>query len=226
MPDPQFGAATSPDVSRQVATSPDQYVLSIEQAQQSYDHAGYPRTLRSIQRYCKNGELDCLRQETPFGVQYKITPESVARHIAQIAELASATGRDGSRLGATSPDLSRQDATSNDSHPPIEDAGHNGDDEPRQAATGRDLSPDLARDHAIVVEQLERRLEEKDERIKEKDQMIGLLTGQMAVKDEQISTMAERAKETNVLIQGLQKIMQQLQLGAPRNDNSAEQHQQ
>ncbi|AGK56955.1 hypothetical protein HYPDE_26363 [Hyphomicrobium denitrificans 1NES1] len=122
--------------------------------------------------------------------------------------------------------MSRQDAPTNDSQPPIEDAGRNGDDEPRHVATGRDLSPDLARDHAAVVEQLERRLEEKDERIKEKDQMIGLLTGQMAVKDEQIKTMGERAKETNVLIQGLQKIMQQLQLGAPRADVSPDQPQQ
>jgi hypothetical protein len=59
--------------------------------------------------------------------KYMITPESVARHIAQIAELASTTGHDMSRLAATevasavlvepapatattSPDLSRQDA--------------------------------------------------------------------------------------------------------------------
>ena len=84
----------TPDKPRQATTTPDQYSLSIDEALLRYEHAGHPRTARSIQRYCKLGELDCLRQETPFGVQYKITPESVARHIAQIAELASATGRD------------------------------------------------------------------------------------------------------------------------------------
>jgi hypothetical protein len=115
------------DTPRPVATSPDQYTLTIEDAAVRYEHAGHPRTIRTIQRYCANGHLDCLRQETSFGDKYMITPESVARHIAQIAELASTTGRDLSRQAATdvaaengpnsptpippsSLDLSRQDA--------------------------------------------------------------------------------------------------------------------
>lgn len=115
------------DMSRQAATGPDQYTLTIEEAAVRYEHAGHPRTIRAIQRYCAKGHLDCLRQETAFGDKYMITPESVARHIAQIAELASTTGRDLSRPAATdvaaiikedkppttpptSRDLSRQDA--------------------------------------------------------------------------------------------------------------------
>lgn len=115
------------DLSRQAATSPDQYTLTIDEAAVRYEHAGHPRTIRTIQRYCAKGHLDCLRQETSFGDKYMITPESVARHIAQIAELASTTGHDMSRqaatevaapplvesvpqVAATSPDLSRQDA--------------------------------------------------------------------------------------------------------------------
>jgi hypothetical protein len=113
--------------SRQAATSPDQYTLTIEEAAVRYEHAGHPRTIRTIQRYCAKGHLDCLRQETPFGDKYMITPESVARHIAQIAELASTTGHDMPRpaatdvaapvivepvtpVVATTTDLSRQDA--------------------------------------------------------------------------------------------------------------------
>ena len=116
-----------PDQTRQAATSPDQYTLTIDEAAIRYEHAGHPRTIRTIQRYCAKGHLDCLRQETAFGDKYMITPESVARHIAQIAELASTTGHDMSRQAATSvaapivvqavpatpatsPDLSRQDA--------------------------------------------------------------------------------------------------------------------
>lgn len=115
------------DASRQAATSPDQYTLTIDEAAVRYEHAGHPRTIRTIQRYCAKGHLDCLRQETSFGDKYMITPESVARHIAQIAELASTTGHDMSRQAATtvaasimaetepaiaptSPDMSRQDA--------------------------------------------------------------------------------------------------------------------
>jgi hypothetical protein len=67
------------DPSRPVATSPDEYSLTIEDAAARYEHAGHPRTIRSIQRYCAKGHLDCLRQETPFGDKYLITPASVAR---------------------------------------------------------------------------------------------------------------------------------------------------
>jgi hypothetical protein len=98
----------SPDSSRQAATSPDQYTLTIDEAAVRYEHAGHPRTIRTIQRYCAKGHLDSLRQETAFGDKYMITPESVARHIAQIAELATTTGRDLSRPAAT--DVARQDS--------------------------------------------------------------------------------------------------------------------
>ena len=91
----------NPDMPRHVATSPDQYTLTIEDAAIRYEHAGHPRTIRSIQRYCAKSHLDCLRQETPFGDKYMITPASVGRHIAQIAELASTTGHDLSRPAAT-----------------------------------------------------------------------------------------------------------------------------
>jgi hypothetical protein len=100
------------DTSRQAATSPDQYTLTIEEAAIRYEHAGHPRTLRTIQRYCAKGHLDCLRQETQYGDRYLITPESVARHIAQIAEVAAATGRDETRRVATGADAE----TLNDLH--------------------------------------------------------------------------------------------------------------
>ena len=97
-----------PDPSRHAATSSDQYTLTIDEAAVRYEHAGHPRTIRTIQRYCAKGHLDSLRQETSFGDKYMITPESVARHIAQIAELATTTGRDVSRPAAT--DVARQES--------------------------------------------------------------------------------------------------------------------
>jgi hypothetical protein len=121
------------DELRQPATSPDsEFSLSIEEVAERYAHAGHPRTPRTIQRYCASGHLDCRRAETPFGEKYLITPESVAKHIAYIEEVRpAAAGRDVSRPVAknvalvvshslpsdntpTSPDLSRQDATSGD----------------------------------------------------------------------------------------------------------------
>src|ERR1700680_393636 len=88
------------DQSRHAATSPDDYTLTIADAATRYEYAGHPRTTRTIQRYCAKGHLDCLRQETPFGEKYLITPTSVARHLAQIEELASTTRRDMPRRAA------------------------------------------------------------------------------------------------------------------------------
>jgi hypothetical protein len=91
------------DVSRPAPTTPDsEFTLTIEEAALRYDHAGHPRTDRSIQRYCAKGHLDCRRIEMPFGDKYLITPASVAKHIAYIEEVRPATtGRDVSRPVAT-----------------------------------------------------------------------------------------------------------------------------
>ncbi len=76
------------DLSRQAATTPDsEYTLSIDEAAARYEHAGHPRTTRSIKRYCAKGHLDCRRIETPFGEKFLIEPNSVANHIAYIEEV-------------------------------------------------------------------------------------------------------------------------------------------
>ena len=82
---PRQEAATSPDLSRPVATGDDSdYSLSIDEALARYEAAGVPRTPRSVQRYCAKGDLDAHRVETPFGDKFLITPASVDRHIAYI----------------------------------------------------------------------------------------------------------------------------------------------
>src|SRR3954453_13182397 len=93
------------DQPRPVATSPDNdYSLSIEEAALRYEHAGLPRTLRTIQRYCAKGHLDCRRVEIPYGEKYLIAPASVAKHIAYIEETRQTlAGRDASRPGAVTP---------------------------------------------------------------------------------------------------------------------------
>lgn len=167
------------DQSRQAATSPDDHTLTIDEALVRYEHAGHSRTARSIQRYCAKGHLDCLRQETPFGEKYLITPSSVARHIAQIEELASATGRD----------LPRHVA-SNVAAEQGRDATH------ENAATG----PDTSRPVAANVERVERENEFLRKQIDVKD-------GQLAVKDKTIEALLERDRETNVLVNQLQKML-------------------
>jgi hypothetical protein len=195
------------DLPRQDATSNDKdYSLSIEDALERYDHAGHPRTTRSVQRYCARGHLDCLRQETPFGEKYMITPASVARHIAQIAELARTTGRDVSRQDATDfhellpRDQQRQDATTITDQPRpvatdvIPDLSQV---EPRQEGA---TSPDLSRQDATapgILEKYVARLEGEVEFLREEN----------ATKNAQIKELTERSRKTNLLIGGLQRML-------------------
>ncbi len=196
---PRQEAATSTDLSRHAATTGDSdYSLSIDDALARYEQAGLPRTPRSIQRYCAKGDLDCHRVETPFGVKFLITPESVDRHIAYIKEV---------RLVATSRDVPRHVATDvaaeNKAKELRQDPATSGDQE-RQAATERQVSQPVAANNR-VIELLERENE--------------FLRGQVAVKDQQIADMQERAHETNALINGLQRLLAPL-LSAPDRDQN------
>ena len=182
--------AMTDDQSRQVATTDDsEYSLSVDEAAERYDHAGHPRTIRAIQRYCAKGDLDCRRMETQFGIKYVITPTSVAKHIAYIEEVRPVTtGRDGSRQVATVVAAEIVDD-------PTKIERTTSDDKSRPVAT----SPDESR----YVARLEGEVE--------------FLRGQIAVKDTQIGELTERARETNHLIAGLQKMLTPL-LGASSAD--------
>ena len=174
--------AMTDDQSRPVATTPDsEFTLTIEEAVERYARAGLPRTPRSIQRYCAKGHLECRRIETAFGEKYLIAPASVDKHIAYIEEV---------RPVATGRDVPRQDATTVAPLPNQE--------EPRQdAPTSLDQSRPVATEY---VEQLEKRLGEKDGE-------IAFLRSEVAVKNDQIKDLTERARETNHLIGGLQKML-------------------
>jgi hypothetical protein len=186
---------TTTDTSRPVATSNDSdFTLTIEDALALYAEAGIPRTPRSVQRYCAKQHLSSRRIETEFGEKYLITRASVEKHIAYIKEVTPTTSRDLPRPVATTVAAENKDDTLRQEAPTPTDQS-------RQVATSPDLSRYVAR--------------------LEGD--INFLRGQMDVKDNQIKEMTERARETNVLIAGLQKMLTPL-LGNPkeRKDNTEE----
>jgi hypothetical protein len=168
--------------------SPDhQYTLSIDQAANLYAKAGHPRTVRAIQKYCALSKLDCHKVETETGEKYLVAPYSVDRHITYINEV---------RTVATNRDQTRPDATVR--------LLENKDEAPHGRAANRHEQP---RTDAAVRGQDDRyaaRLESD----------IDFLRAQMEVKDTQIKELTERARETNILIGGLQKMLSPL-LGAP-----------
>lgn len=179
---------TLPDTSRLVTTSSDSdFTLTIEDALALYAEAGIPRTPRSIQRYCAKEHLSSRRIETEFGEKYLITRASVEKHIAYIKEVTPATSRDVPRPVATTV------------------AAEIKDDMQRQEPA---TTPDQSRPVATTPPEDSRyvgALERENE----------FLRNQVVVKDTQIGEMTERARETNVLIGGLQKMLSPL-LGRPR----------
>jgi hypothetical protein len=185
MTDP--ASATGLGVTRPVATTLDtDYSLTIEQVADRYAKAGHPRTIRSLQRYCAKGHLNAQKKETALGGEiYLITPQSVARHIAQIEELNAgdtvAIGHDASRPVAT-------DGAAAPSAP-IPSAA---------AATLDDTSRLVAR----VERELEQARDERD-----------FLREQIDRKDKTIEALIERDRETNFLIRGLQDLIPRLGMG-------------
>src|SRR5665213_2931710 len=222
---PRYHQAMENDTPRLVATGSDsEFTLSIDEALERYARAGLPRTPRSVQRYCAKGRLQCRLIETTFGEKYLITPESVDKHIAYINEVTPTTSRDVSRQvaashdsnepeivarqpateAATIPDVSRLVATTSDIKTP--------ENFPRQplpeAATGRDQSRYVATELPVESRYVAR-LEGENE----------FLRRQMDVKDNQIKDLTERARETNHLIGGLQRMLSPLLGSGDRHEN-------
>ena len=173
--EPGYHFGMNDDMSRQASTSLDtEYTLTIEDASLRYEHAGHPRTSRSIQRYCAKGHLDCRRIETQFGEKFLITPASIAKHIAYIEEVRpTTTGRDTPRPVATT-DAAEDKIGKTQQDPP----------------TSHDVSRQVATEFVV-------RLESEN----------NFLRQQIGVKDEQIKDLTERARETNHLIAGLQRML-------------------
>src|SRR5689334_14344563 len=73
---------------RQSATFATQPALSAEDAASMFAEAGVPKTVRTIQRYCRNGILDCIRADAEFGDRYLIDPNSVTRRIDELKKFA------------------------------------------------------------------------------------------------------------------------------------------
>jgi len=225
--------ATRRDLPRQDATATDtDFTLSLEEVAERYARAGHPRTLRSLQRYCVGGHLEAVKIATTTGDKYLVTPQSVARHIAQIKEFAAlesvATAVAPETPAApqpissqqdpvVTPDLSRQGAT--ESVPPVMETPVPPPSQRQEAATAHDTPRQGATEPAATgetsryVAQLERQVEiARDER--------DFLREQINRKDRTIDALIERDRETNYLVRGLQEMLTPL-LGGPRHDPPA-----
>jgi hypothetical protein len=172
--------------------------LTITQAEERFRAAGLPRHPKSIERYCRGESLRCKKEHGPNGLQYLIDPASAdelieflkqAHQIRSTPEHAPA----GSGLfSAKQPEKSEEQGSR---QLPPAPASSDMSDEENHAEQAGTRSGTLR-----YVQQLEKRLDEKDGE-------IGFLRTEVAVKNDQIKDLTERARETNHLIAGLQKML-------------------
>ena len=179
----------SDDTPRPVATNDDKHTLTIEQVADHYASAGHARTVRTLQRYCKSGHLDCFKVPTLLGDEYRVTPESVERHLEQIREI-SATTFVATDRGESRPVATAVAAPTLETGAPATTPTQN--DTPRPVATDDDTPRYVAH------------LEDENK----------FLRGQISVKDIQIETSnkqiaapTERVGESNKLFLGFQQLL-------------------
>ncbi len=185
----------APGPARPTAT---EYPLTLEDVSRLFDEAGLPRNVRTLQRYCAAGRLDCIKEETATGLAYFVDPVSVERAIKQLAQLHGLT--DEVRHGATSEEMPH--TVAHDAEPsPTPDA-------PRPSAADRDKGIETIAERQSAPEPdtsgLVAVLERENVGLREQNEF---LRRQVDVKDTQIDALLERDKETNYIVRGLQTML-------------------
>src|SRR3954471_7031949 len=61
--------------------------LTIADAVELFAQLGAPRSKRSVQRFCEQGHLDCVRIKGPRGDQFFINRESVVRYAEELRQI-------------------------------------------------------------------------------------------------------------------------------------------
>jgi hypothetical protein len=169
------------------------YTLTVDEVLLRYEAAGHARTSRAIQKYCARGDLDCLKEETTYGRRYRITPASVVRHLEQIEQTSQAKDRDRSRTNASVRVAELQSAGNENEEPSVRE-------QPRPAAPDDRYVGLLESENAFLRDQIGR----KDHQIEQRDT--------------QIEAMIERDRETNILIEQLQRRIPMLAQPERRED--------
>ncbi len=96
------------------------HTLSAEETSVIFADAGVPRSVRTVQRYCKKGHLDCITIDTEISEKYLIDRNSVERRIKELQQLdrilrstVDATSREETRHDAAERAMPRHDGSEN-----------------------------------------------------------------------------------------------------------------
>lgn len=180
----------------QPATGELRHTLSVHAVEAALVAAGVPRSHRQVIRYCETGMLDAVKVPGPTGAQWYVSPASLPKVIGDLKQWEAQRARHGTPRPATS-DLVTVETPLNDNP----DTASHGTPRPAVSETetsqkGSETDPAMTR----YVEQLEKRIEEKDD-------VIGLLKSQLTAKDEQIGELSTRYRETHTLLGAMQRML-------------------
>ena len=171
------------------------HTLTVHNVEAALVAAGVPRSHRQVVRYCETKLLDAVKVPGPTGAQWFISPASLPKAIGDLKQWeAQRAGH-----GVTEPDMSDR--------VPLEKALNDNSDTarhstPEPAMSDKETSQKGSETEPVMsryVEQLEKRIEEKDD-------VIGLLKGQLIAKDEQIGELSTRYRETHSLLGAMQRM--------------------
>ncbi|MBX3671013.1 MAG: hypothetical protein KF778_21665 [Rhodocyclaceae bacterium] len=233
-PDASRHDATSPDLSRQVATALDDYV-SLKEAREIFLAHGRPVSERTLQRSCVKGHIAGKKIATGEGEKWFALKSSVLTRIAELdkfddlRERHDATSRDASRQvaeekqGDDQSDTTRQ-ASSADVAQPVVAAQPSQSTTPdlsRHDATGRDASAELERIDALykkIITMTEAQIEDlrRDKEILQADKAA--LIGQLVTKDKQIERFFSSERDTKTLFGTLQTLVASILPGRSSGD--------
>jgi hypothetical protein len=186
------------------------HTLTVSQVSDRLADAGVPRSERQIKRYCESGFLDAKKIPGPTGDQWFVAPAALPKLIGDLHQWQmQRAGQSASRPAVTEPDTVRKSPNQNSDTP-----GHS---RPQQAPTDKENRVDRSASDAATAGHdslLEKRIDEKDE-------VIGLLKGQLMVKDQQIAdlstrfgNLSDRFADTQKLLGAMQRMFAPL-LGQP-----------
>ena len=158
--------------------------VDIETTSEILRDEGVVRTIRTIQRMCKRGDLVARLVPTENGVRYLIERGSIYEFVERHNQMMPS-----GKLTASSDAMGEK--RSNDGQP-ISQTERMGN------------SQQVAEEKQVHLQEI---LSMKKDQIEFLKGQLDLANEQLRVKDEQISTMLERDHETNILIQNLQQLM-------------------
>ena len=197
-PDTPGQALPSPDMSGQWLTVPEAAAYCVKK--------GLSRNIKTVRRWAQrshqrpeNAEVLVHEQDTENGFRYVIECESLDRKIAQELDFeAQRAQADMSAPAPTGPDTPGS--------APTEDVAKT------QERADADTPAPVRTEPDTPVRKLEVASIGDDflkDQIAQKDRQIDELNDQLRRKDEHVSAMLERDKETNILINGLQEALTQ-----------------